>query len=125
MTKTEISKFQRILDARVIELTFSTRRRDAIVIEPSAEELERRLRASEREMAMRNLENESLKLREARAALRRIQDGSYGVCEECNEPISPRRLRAVPSAALCIRCQEAIDCRCGAKSARPMLAMAA
>ena len=125
MTQTEIRKFHQILDARVVELTFSTRRRDAIVIEQTAEELERRLRASEREMAMRNLENESLKLREARAALRRIQDGSYGICLECDGPISPKRLAAMPSAALCIRCQESMDCRCGAKNARPVLAMAA
>jgi RNA polymerase-binding transcription factor len=125
MTKTEISKFQRILDTRVIELTFSTRRRDAIAIERSAEDLERRLRASERELAMQNLENESAKLREARAALQRIQAGTYGVCEECDEPISRKRLEAMPAAALCIRCQETIDCRCGAKGARPVLAMAA
>ena len=125
MTKTEITKFRKILDARVIELTVSTRRRDAIVIEQSAEELDRRLRASERELAMQNLENESVRLRQTRAALRRIEDGSYGICLECEESISPKRLTAVPAAALCIRCQETFDCRCGAKNIRPALAMAA
>ncbi len=125
MSKTEISKFQRILDAQVVELTFSIRQRDAIAIEQSPEDLDRRLRASERELAMQNLESQSLKLREARAALRRIQDGSYGFCLECEEPIGAKRLAAVPAAPLCIRCQQAMDCRCGAKSARHVLAMAA
>ena len=125
MTKTELTKFRKILDARVIELNVSTRRRDAIVIEQSAEELERRLRACERELAMQNLEHQSARLRETRAALRRIEAGTYGICLECEEPINPKRLTAVPAAALCIRCQEMLDCRCGANNLRPTLAMAA
>jgi DnaK suppressor protein len=125
MTQGELNKFHRILDARVVELTSWTQQREAIVVERNAEELERRLRASEREQAMQRLENDSAKLREARAALRRISNGTYGICQECDEPISAKRLAAIPAAAYCIRCQEAMDCRCGAKNARPALAMAA
>ena len=125
MQQIEISKFKKVLNARVIELGVLVRRRDGIAIVPSAEELERRLHASEREIAMQNLEKESAKLREARAALRRIDEGSYGICQECDGPISAKRLAAVPAAALCIRCQEAVDCRCGAASLRPAFAMAA
>lgn len=40
-------------------------------------------------------------------ALRKIEDGTYGVCEECEEPISTRRLEARPEAPLCIQCKEA------------------
>jgi len=125
MSNGEVNRLQRMLEARVIELTNSTRRRDAIVIHKSAEELERRQQASDRELAMLHLELESHRLREARAALRRIGEGTYGVCLECDEPISPKRLAAVPSAALCIRCQESVDCRCGAKNLPFRLAMAA
>ncbi len=39
-------------------------------------------------------------------ALRKIDDGSYGVCENCNKPISFKRLKAVPYAKLCIKCKE-------------------
>jgi DnaK suppressor protein len=39
-------------------------------------------------------------------ALRRIQDGSYGICCGCAQAISPRRLRAIPWAECCIECQE-------------------
>ncbi len=38
-------------------------------------------------------------------ALRRIQDGSYGICQTCNKPISQARLEAVPHARLCIDCK--------------------
>ena len=37
-------------------------------------------------------------LEEVRAALQRIDSGSYGVCQECGKPISPQRLRASPTA---------------------------
>ena len=38
------------------------------------------------------------------AALGRIEDGSYGECLECDEPIPPRRLEIDPAAALCVAC---------------------
>jgi DnaK suppressor protein len=38
-------------------------------------------------------------------ALERIDDKNYGTCENCGEPILPKRLEAVPWALFCIRCQ--------------------
>ncbi len=40
-------------------------------------------------------------------ALRKIEEGSFGTCEECDEPISLKRLEARPEAPLCIQCKEA------------------
>jgi DnaK suppressor protein len=48
------------------------------------------------------------------AALRRLQDGSYGSCCSCGEDITPARLEADPSAPFCTECQQAIDGRRGA-----------
>jgi DnaK suppressor protein len=39
-------------------------------------------------------------------ALAKIEDGSFGVCEECGEEISIKRLEARPETTLCIRCKE-------------------
>ena len=39
-------------------------------------------------------------------ALRKIEEGSFGVCEECGEEISIKRLEARPETTLCIRCKE-------------------
>ncbi|MBN9159507.1 MAG: conjugal transfer protein TraR [Myxococcales bacterium 68-20] len=39
-------------------------------------------------------------------ALRKIEDGSFGICEECGEEISVKRLEARPETNLCIRCKE-------------------
>jgi DnaK suppressor protein len=43
------------------------------------------------------------------SALLAMKDGSYGSCSECGAAISSRRMQAIPWAANCIRCQEAID----------------
>ena len=55
-------------------------------------------------MAKASGERRAVQLREIDAALRRIDDGSYGDCERCEEPIDPRRLEADPTARLCIDC---------------------
>ena len=65
--------------------------------------------AAERELAIRNLDRESNLLRNVRSALRRIEDGSFGICLHCEEEISPKRLAAVPWAPYCIQCQEQAD----------------
>src|SRR5690242_14824818 len=50
-------------------------------------------------------------LREISDALHRIEHETYGICLECEEPISPKRLEAVPWARFCVKCQEAIAAR--------------
>ena len=50
-------------------------------------------------------------LREIADALQRIEHGTYGVCLECEEPISVKRLEAVPWARYCVKCQEHIAAR--------------
>ena len=47
-------------------------------------------------------------LREVEQALERLRTGEYGTCQECGEPVSEKRLQAVPWARYCIRCQEQI-----------------
>jgi DnaK suppressor protein len=109
MNKTEFQKFRQILEAKQAELSAMMRRRDEIAIEKSPDAIDEVTRAAERELAIRNLDRESNLLRNVRAALRRLDDGSFGVCAHCEEDISPKRLAAVPWTPFCIRCQEAAD----------------
>ena len=41
-------------------------------------------------------------------ALKKLDDGTYGVCERCHKPISPARLEAKPASAYCIDCASAL-----------------
>jgi DnaK suppressor protein len=109
MTKTEVDRFRAVLTARVAELERVTRNREGITIERSADQLDEIQAASQRALAVCNLDREFNQLRNARAALSRIQEGSFGTCQKCDEDIHPKRLAAVPWATFCIRCQEAVD----------------
>ena len=100
---------QEILERKEAELVQVLRNRDGIAIEKSADQMDEIQYASERELAIRNVDRESHLLRQVKAALRRIDDGSFGTCVECESAISPRRLAALPWALLCIQCQEAAD----------------
>jgi len=97
------------LERTEAELVEVLRNRDGIVIEKSADQMDEIQYASERELAIRNVDRDSVLLRQVKAALRRIHDGSFGICIECESEISPKRLAAVPWAARCIQCQEAAD----------------
>ena len=91
MTTNEVQGFRKILTARVAELERITRQRDGITIERSADLMEEVQSASERTLAVSNLDRDYSQLRNARAALGRIQDGSFGICQQCDEEIHPKR----------------------------------
>ena len=57
-------------------------------------------------MAFRLLDREKLLLAKINKAVQRITDGTFGLCERCEEPISLKRLEARPVTTLCIRCKE-------------------
>jgi DnaK suppressor protein len=109
MTKSALNTHRSVLEAEQAELVQLVRNRDGIAIEKSPDAFDEVQHATERELAIRNLDRESNLLRNVRAALRRIEDGSYGVCLHCEEDISPKRLAAVPWTAFCIQGQEIAD----------------
>jgi len=50
-------------------------------------------------------ENERIRLQEVDEALDRIANGTYGICEECGEPIGMKRLEVRPVAKYCVSCK--------------------
>jgi DnaK suppressor protein len=107
--RTEMGGFQEILERKAAELGAVLRNRDGIAIEKSADQMDEIQYASERDLAICNVDRDSAVLRQVKAALRRIGNGSFGTCIDCESPISPKRLAAVPWASRCIQCQEAAD----------------
>jgi len=101
--------FQRVLARKEAELSRLLRNRDDIAIEKSADQMDEIQYATERDLAIRNVDRESSLLRQVKAALQRIRDGSFGACIDCEWAITQKRLEAVPWASRCIKCQEAFD----------------
>jgi DnaK suppressor protein len=100
---------QETLERKQAELVGGLRRRDGIAIEKSADQMDEIQYASERELALRNVDRDSTLLRQVKAALLRIQADNFGICLDCEETISPKRLTAVPWATRCVQCQETAD----------------
>ena len=110
MTKIELDGYRKALKTRQAELEkFENSSRAALAIEASADELDRIQHLQERDLAIGALDRNAKLLREVRAALSRLGAGTFGVCLECEEPISTKRLVAVPWTPSCIVCQEAAD----------------
>ena len=109
MTKTELIHYRKALENKRAEIGDGSANRQALAIDTSPDELDRIQNANERDYAIGNLERNSNRMREVRAALGRIGDGTFGVCANCDEDISAKRLAAVPWTSFCIVCQEAAD----------------
>jgi RNA polymerase-binding protein DksA len=65
----------------------------------------------EQEFTLSLMESEEVTLENIEAALERIEDGTYGLCEECGVKIPKKRLGAVPYASMCVRCASQLEQR--------------
>jgi DnaK suppressor protein len=63
----------------------------------------------EKELLFELSDNERMQLDQVEAALRKIDKGTYGVCESCRKPIGKARLEALPFARYCISCQSSSE----------------
>jgi len=73
---------------------------------PYADLADRASTEAERQLELRTRDRQRKLIAKIDAALRRLEDGSYGFCEETGEPISLKRLDARPIATLSIEAQE-------------------
>jgi DnaK suppressor protein len=64
-----------------------------------------------RELGLMNRQRLAERINRLTAALQRLDEGTYGRCTECGEPIEAARLRALPEAVTCLRCQERLEAR--------------
>lgn len=77
--------------------------------EQDADELDLAVTESNRDFELRLADRERRLLRKIKVALDRIQQGEYGACESCGNPISYQRLMARPVATLCIDCKTEME----------------
>jgi DnaK suppressor protein len=104
----EIQHLRRELEAMRADLS-GHRNPAGIAIERTPDSMDELVLANERDLTVERLTRETFLLRQVTDALDRIATGDYGICLECEESISAKRLNALPWAALCLSCQEAAD----------------
>lgn len=106
-----LSRRRGVLEATLAELTGVFIDRSELAVENSADELDLIRASTDRDILVQRLNISARKLNEVRNALAALDRGEYGVCEDCEEPISPKRLDAIPWTPVCVKCQEARDLR--------------
>ena len=109
MITEDLKLIRQQLDSQLKKAGSSLSAGDSIRIQRVADPIDMTQEALARDMAVQILDRESTLVRRLRSAIERIDDGSYGLCLECEERISPKRLKAIPWAELCISCQESAD----------------
>lgn len=110
MKKTDMTRFRKILEekrAAVIDRARETFAED-MTLDSSDLPDEMDLASSEyiQSFTFRLRGRERVFLQKIDKALKKIDDGEFGICEQCEEPISVKRLEARPETTLCIRCKE-------------------
>jgi DnaK suppressor protein len=100
---------KQFLESKLLEITSPADWRDSIAVRTSADPTDTTQQIGEREMASRCLSRNASLIRDLRAALKRVDEGAYGVCIDCEEPIAPKRLAAVPWTPRCLSCQNDLE----------------
>ena len=122
MKEADVNQYRMLLMAKREEIACKLPRREDLWIVQSNEEIEAVQLAGQREFAARILEREIRNLVQIGAALKRIDDGEFGICLDCEEPISAKRLAAVQWARYCLRCQEMRDAEAATNTFEPLAA---
>ena len=109
MAPIDIDFFRRLLNERKLELlseagkTVDGMDGNANFPDPT----DRAALESDRNFTLRIRDRERKLIAKIDEALRRLEDGSYGVCDDCGETIGTERLKARPVTTLCIQCKSA------------------
>jgi DnaK suppressor protein len=113
-TEAELARIRDTLAAEVADLRveidkaesdIADRLRDAVG-DAGDDQADAGAKTFEREQELALTHNARELLAQSERALSRIDDGSYGTCESCGEPIGKARLQAFPRATLCVACKQ-------------------
>lgn len=97
------------LEAKLEDLSGSFQDRSGLTIENHPDLLDAIAMATDRDVLVQQMNISAHVLNEVRMAIAAIDSGEYGICEDCDAPISSRRLDAIPWARVCVKCQERRD----------------
>ena len=111
LTEAQMKKFRAILEERRQSLIAQARKtlESDMVLSPDDrfDEVDQASSEYMQAFSFRLRGREKFLMDKIQLALRKIDEGTYGTCEECEDTIALKRLQARPEAPLCIQCKEA------------------
>lgn len=109
MRKETLNRFKKMFEGEKRKLLFNDKvlRDDfSVNADDRFDEVDQATTDVEQSMRMRLCNRETLYLKKVDDALRRIEEGTFGLCDSCEEEIGLKRLEARPTATLCVSCKE-------------------
>jgi DnaK suppressor protein len=109
MKKKELDFFRETLKKQLEHLARKSEGSIAVLVNAtvaSADPLDRAALESERELAVHMMERDKKLMVKIKKALQKIDDRTFGICEECEEAIDIARLKLRPVTELCIQCKK-------------------
>lgn len=105
MTMTDVQEVKKLLEERLQFLCAKVDEIEGDLREPSDPDFAEHATEAEADEVLEGLETAGLlEISQINATLARIEAGTYGDCATCGEPVSEKRLEAIPHAAQCISC---------------------
>ncbi len=105
MSEHERQQLLAVLQQKLTDLGGGQAGKESLAQERSCDPLDEAQAELNLNLAVRRLSLDWETRRAVLAAVERIRSGEYGTCEDCGDPIHPKRLEAVPWATLCVACQ--------------------
>ena len=107
MNKKDMQKFKKILEEKRNDLlnVVKTKKERDLVDNEIGDEIDSAAQNAEKELMFELNDNEKVMIDAIESALRRIEKGSFGLCESCGGKIAEPRMNALPWVRYCIECQ--------------------
>lgn len=112
LTHTELDYFKQMLADQLAELLVTAEKTVSSMVQPgdwASDPLDQATIEDTRTYTLRIRDRESQLIKKIKTALAKIDEGTFGICEECGEEIALARLKARPVTAYCIQCKTKIE----------------
>ena len=109
MSERERQQLLAVLHQKLAELAGGTPGKESLAQERSCDPLDEAQAELTLALAVGRLSLDWTTKKAVEMALDKIRSGDYGICEDCGQPIHPKRLQAVPWATHCVSCQSLLE----------------
>ena len=109
MTKTLKNKIRERLEAKMAEVAGNGGRRNELITEWSHDPMDQIQSRADLDLTVRFVNTDFKTQRAVAKALAVLEEGEYGICQECGDDINPKRLEAIPWTTVCVSCQVELD----------------
>ena len=109
MTKKQTDKIKKQLEEKLAELSGTSSMRAELITERSNDPMDQMQSRQDLDLTVHTIDSTWKTRKAVELALKLLNAGEYGTCRECEQPINPKRLEAIPWTTLCVACQQAQD----------------